>query len=996
MQQRPTISPHASQLPLNQHSMQLPMGLTSAGLSMQQGALPSIQPIIQPVANSGEIKRKAIHPTIMDASRSVMDKSNNVSKAAYGKASTMVNDVDKEKLKNMGKSMGKKMARYAGAVTGQIIREEIKQDTGITLPPLHITQRPNQQAQSLHAQMQIQQGKQEIEKLHAQLQLMQKMSQIQSQASLMQQQQHQTPVHPGVAGMPPTGNNNLSTQLPTTTHLTASIPSMQAPTTPVVHNLTPLTTLSGNTSALHAMTPASTPGIHSPSLSNIASAPPSEVYAIQGVHGLGPSGIAHVPTNEPSIAPSVHSSNPSGMAPIPPSELSTISHSASPYSSEMAPIPPSEWSAMPNNTSPYSSEMTPIPPSDAIYAHTGASATLNSSGIAPIPYSEADIAPIPPCEQTPPVHSTDENGHSSQVTPVHSSSPSPAPTQVVEAPSPHSSASNLAQGQNAHHSPQQQPHTSNPQGSANPHSQTAHDHYEHPPVENESENETLQPGPNPTVPENQHNSSHEGNGAHVQESNNLPATSQSVTEPSHPQTEHHSFNTPAEHHPVQHGYPGTNSNSSNFHDTATDQYHDTSNQHYSTDHQQVQSTQPGLSNTATPSQHPYINNQQPQSSTQPDPPNPYGPATSQYSNTNGQPNVQPIVQPSPPRPYNTTMPNEHPYPNTQQFPSHGQGAFEPQHQSGQLPTGSSFPTGGQAGEYYQTHPMNASGTGNSTAGWNHQSQPNSTYNPTNPQSSPPPFQPQSPITATTMPTINPSSTQSPPPQNSIPLGGNTQGIPQGSLPGYVQAQTQQLHMANDQLNVQNQQINALQQHIQAMNVQQQQQAQQAQLQLLSNQLQQQQQNQQGSGGSQLVDAGLSILNNLTQNLGNNNGPSLSIGLNNNSLQQLQLQEQQQELLSLNYLNDLQLQNQVNAENMIAMNDQMQANMQMDELNAQLAALNTAQSSSFNYGAMGMGDVNVNMDIVVDQSFDIQSNTGGFDVTDTSSVFVADSSTVEFC
>ncbi|OKL57297.1 hypothetical protein UA08_07513 [Talaromyces atroroseus] len=960
MQRRPVISQHGSQLAFNQQSVQLPTGLTSAGLPMQQGVLPSIQPVIQPIASAGEIKRKAIHPAIMDASRSVIDKSNNVSKAAYGKASTMVNDVDKEKLKNMGKSMGKKMARYAGAVTGQIIRQEIQNDTGIRLPPLHLSQNPNQQAQTLHAQMQAQQGKQEIEKLQAQLQLMQKMSQLQSQAALMQQQQqlqHQAVANPTTVTMSPS-NPSSSTQLPATAHLTQSISSIQASSSPIAHNQTP-STFSGNSNILHATTAVSTSGAQNPNSSIMASVPPSGVSTPQ--NGLPITGITHILSNEAVVVPSVHNTNSNDIASIPPSESNTVLHNGNPYTSDIAPNSPSESTTV----------------------HSGIIAILNNSSIAPIPVSETDIAPIPLCEQTPPVPSIDSNADSPHAVTFHSTAQSPASTQMMEALSLNIYSSHPVQPQDPQSPvPQQQTHNSGTQGSINDaHSQTAGAHYEHPSVEEDTQSEILQPG---SASENQ-----EASNPHVQGSDNLSNVSHSVPQhnhpqPEHPHTEHGSLNTPFNNQPdnQQQQYPpqqdslGTDPNPSNLHETASSQYNGSSSQHLSAD-QQYQTTHSNLSSAVTPSQHPYSLLSQP--STQHSP-NPHGASTSQHPNTHSQQNLPQNLQASPPSPHTV---NEHPSSNNQQCQSHNQGAFQPQHQPSQLPTGNSYPTGGQSNEYHQAHTFNSSATGTG-----------STYNHASPQQSSSPFQPQSTIPTTTAPTMNASSTQSPPLQSNMPPGGIGQGIPQNPPPAYTQAQTQQPNMTNDQLNLQNQQIMALQQRIQAMNLQQQQQqAQQAQqLQLLSNQLQQQQQNQQGDGALQIVDSGLSILNNLTQMLGNNNNNnSLSVGLNNNNLQQLQLQEQQQELLSLNYLNDLQLQNQLDAEAMVAMNDQMQTNMQLENLNAQLAALNNTQSmDNFNNSAIGMGDVNVNMDIVVDQSFDIQSNAGVIDVTDSSSFFVADS------
>lgn len=104
---------------------------------------------------------------------------------------------------------------------------------------------------------------------------------------------------------------------------------------------------------------------------------------------------------------------------------------------------------------------------------------------------------------------------------------------------------------------------------------------------------------------------------------------------------------------------------------------------------------------------------------------------------------------------------------------------------------------------------------------------------------------------------------------------------------------------------------------------------------------------------------------------NNNGPLFLP--NNSSLQQqellqLQLQEQQQEMLSLDYLND-----------------QNQVNMQMEALNAQMAALNNNDALS----VVDVTDVNVNMDFNIDQS------GGGFDMTDSSSVFISDTSVQGF-
>ncbi|EED20678.1 conserved hypothetical protein [Talaromyces stipitatus ATCC 10500] len=1043
--QLPT-TPSMSQIAMNQQLAQLNAGLGAAGVPLQQNSLPSIQSEAQrPIYQ--EVRRKSLQPALKNASKAMLDGSASASKAAYNKASNMVDNIDKDSMKKVGK----KMAAFAGALGVQAARDYVQQETGVRIPRIRPNQRPNQpnqQAQAANANA------------LAQLQLKQKILQLQLQQQQQQQlqAQNQAAIQAGAAALPMTAVNVLGQGQAGTPQMTTDIPSSQGVAAGVLHQPTPIT-LGGASSVPHAIAVASTPSPYNSNVNSVAPTPLSQPDNALGVADYNSSSIA---TSQTNMASNVSNLDPNGMAPIPASELQWTS-GVGLSSSHMAPIPPSEAIAAPSVHS-IDSEMAPIPASE-LNSLPGAA----NNSMAPSP-SEADIAPIPPSEQ---------NGYASNTHEVsqHASDHDMAPIP----PSEQASADHIAPEANSSPNAGDDHAQQAPSPAGHPESSPHHlDHpgnYHQPSVENGSESGTQQSATNPTSSDQ-----HTNNGSsvsHLDGSNHSPGQQhESQSAPGHPHTQ--------QSHDSHFAGPQQNSQASLGHSNAVQSHgsHLAGNQHdshavHSLPHPQQPHDHHGLNSHAGQAGHQNHHQSQPgHANNQPfsSPATPT-PSHSGYQQFTPQSGNSPNVHGSSPNlhPYAGSQP--HPYPPTSSYPapaSQPQYANSPSpHQQVHGPSSSPLPLnhanslparppvsgGGQADEYYQNHPLNqgvASGGPSPVHSPNQQQQQTVSHHQTT--QFPPPSLPQNPITAMTGNSFQPlpqpqhavASTASSTPQlghsqlhNPITgiLPGATPGPPMtstpqprpptkphnpitGILPGstpatagssqappqininvqaggsaqngapavYNQVQMQQQLNTN----VQNQQIQALQQQLQMMNLQQQQQTQQFQslaqggqnggnssvieqlgVQIIANQFQGQ--GQQGNQHSALAE-GLSIIDNLTQNNNNNN-------MNNmNSLLQLQ---QQQELQQLNLLNQMTAQSQLNADTII-INDQTQTNLELEQLNAQLASLQSmsgVNDAAFMDSSLGVIDVNTyNVNIDVDQSIDMQSNMGiGFDMTSTTDV-----------
>ncbi|KAL3712391.1 hypothetical protein TMatcc_001090 [Talaromyces marneffei ATCC 18224] len=983
--QLPATSQPGSQLAMNQQLAQL-SGLGSTGLPMQS-ALPSIQPSVQGPIYGEEVKRKSLQPGLKNASKAMFDGSANASKAAYNKASNMVENMDKDSMKKVGK----KVAAVAGALGGQALRQYVRQETGLTLPRIRPNQKPNQQAQVANAQLL------EINKLNAlkqQLEMKQKILQLQNQVALQQQQQqlqqaqnqvalqqqqqqlqqaqNQAAIQASASAVPMAAANMLGQAQPGVPQMAPGAQSNQGMAGPgVLHQPTPI--MGGTNGIPPAIAGVSTPGPYNSNLNSMAPTPLNEPSNTLGVPGYNPSAIT---SSQANVASSVHSFDSNEMAPIPASEMQwATTHALNP--NHMAPIPPSEANAASVHS--FDSEMAPIPACELN------SLPVNDSSMAPIPPSEAGMAPIPACEQP-------SAGHSNSHDASHPASD-------------HVNPSHHAEGEHT-----QQANTPATHSEQHPHSPDHHSNYHQPSVEDEPESETAQ-------------------STHATSSESHPTT---VHDSSHASENHHS---PGHQHDSQdtHGHPHDPHAHSYAHpDPNAQQAHDSHGFNSHADHQGHQSPQQSqipannhpFSSPATPT--PSQGGYQQFTPHSVGSPNAHGasPNLHPFSGTH-QPYPPTSSSPAPGQSHYAHSPSPQPQvygPNVQQ---------PPPNQNSPMPIRPPISGGGQADEYYQNHPLNQGGTAGGPSPLNNVTYPqqqNVPHTQINSQSLPPSLPPQTPITTMTgkppqpqssitalpgnnlypspqplnpitgiLPGATPATTASPgqvAPQININVqASGTGGTAQGTAESSNVAQMQQ--QAN--MNMQSQQIQALQQRIQMMNLQQQQASQQLtqqlqsignqqnsgnsqlieqlQLQLLTSQLQGGQQ-QQGNNHP-LLQEGLSIINNLTSNTGQHNHM-------NNILQQ----QQQLEMQFLNQMNQMQ-QHELNAE-MTALNNQEQANFQLEQLNAQLAGLNSMSGNndttlmSNNLDVVDVNNYNVNID--VDQSINMQSNVDlGFGMSGTDTV-----------